>query len=94
LIEVFPVSDQTSVACAYIILTEILCRLECPLAIHSDQGRNYESEIFQELRESLEIRKIRTSPKNPKANGQIEHFNRTVLSMIQSYLRGEQKIGM
>jgi hypothetical protein len=46
------------------------------------------------LRESLEIRKTKTSPKNPKANGQIEHFNRTLLAMIKSYLRGEQKNGM
>lgn len=46
------------------------------------------------LRESLEIRKIKTSPKNPKANGQIEHFNRSLLAMIKSYLRGEQKTGM
>jgi hypothetical protein len=27
---------------------------------------------------------------NPKANGQIERFNRTLLAMIKSYLRGEQ----
>jgi transposase InsO family protein len=45
--------------------------------MHSDQDRNYESEVFQELCELLEIRKTRTSPKNPKGNGQIKRFNRT-----------------
>jgi transposase InsO family protein len=61
-----------------IILNEILCRFGCALAIHSNQGRNYESKVFQELCELLEIRKPRTSPMNPKANGQIERFNRTL----------------
>jgi hypothetical protein len=37
------------------------------------------------LRESLEIRKIKTSPKNPKANGQIEHFNRSLLAKCQQH---------
>ena len=90
-VEVFPVPDQTAVTCAQIILNEVICRLGCPLSIHSDQGRNYESQIFQELCKLLEIRKTRTSPKNPKCNGQTERFNRNLISMIKSYLRGEQE---
>ncbi|CAG2193224.1 unnamed protein product [Mytilus edulis] len=38
----------------------------------------------------LEIRKTRTSVRNPKGNGQIERFNRSLLAMIKSYLCGEQ----
>jgi hypothetical protein len=49
-----------------------------------------ESGIFQELCKILEIRKTRTSPRNPKCNGQVERFNRTLIGMIKSYLRGEQ----
>ena len=89
-VEIFPVPDQTAITCANVILNEVICRYGCPLAIHSDQGRNYESEVFQELCKILEIRKTRTSTRNPKANGQTERFNRTLLSMIKSFLRGEQ----
>ncbi|CAG2221822.1 unnamed protein product [Mytilus edulis] len=89
-VEVFPVKDQTAVVCAQLILNEVICRFGSPLAIHSDQGRAYESQIFQELCKILEIRKTRTSPRNPKCNGQTEIFNRSILSMIKSYLRGEQ----
>jgi hypothetical protein len=60
------------------------------LAIHSDQGRNFDSEIFKQLCEILEIRKTRTSPRNPKCNGQTERFNRSIVSMSKSYLSGEQ----
>ncbi|CAC5421923.1 unnamed protein product [Mytilus coruscus] len=89
-VEVFPVKDQTAVVCAQLILNEVICRFGSPLAIHSDQGRAYESQIFQELCKILEIRKTRTSPRNPKCNGQTERFNRSIISMIKSYLRGEQ----
>ncbi|CAC5388086.1 unnamed protein product [Mytilus coruscus] len=89
-VEVFPVKDQTAVVCAQLILNEVICRFGSPLAIHSDQGRTYESQIFQELCKILEIRKTRTSPRNPKCNGQTERFNRSIISMIKTYLRGEQ----
>ena len=89
-VEIFPVKDQTAITCAQILLNEVISRYGCPLSIHSDQGRCYESEIFKELCKLLEIRKTRTSPRNPKCNGQTERFNRSIISMIKSYLRGEQ----
>ena len=89
-VEIFAVPDQTAVTCAQAMLNEVVCRFGCPLAIHSDQGRNFESGIFQELCKIFEIRKTRTSPRNPKCNGHVERFNRTLIGMIKSYLRGEQ----
>ena len=77
-IQVFPIPDQTAVVDLDVPLLYIQIRAESM------------SEIFQELCELLEIRKTRTSPNNPKANGQMERFNRTLLAMIKSYLRGEQ----
>ena len=59
--------------------------------IHSDQGRNYESTVFTELCRLLEIQKTWTSPYNPCCNGQVEHFNQTLVSMIKSFLKGKQR---
>ena len=69
---------------------EVVSRYGCPLDLHSDQGRNYESDIFKEMCDLLEIRKTRTSARNLKANGLCERFNRTIIRMIRAYLRGEQ----
>ena len=74
-VEIFPIPDQTAPTCAEIILNEVIARFGCPYNIHSDQGRNYESAIFSELCQLLEIRKTRTSPGHPSCNGQVERFN-------------------
>jgi hypothetical protein len=90
-VEIFAIPDQTAVTCAEKILNEVIGRFGCPLDLHSDQGRNYESQIFVELCRLLEIRKTRTSPGNPRCNGQAERFNRTLLRMIKAFLRGQQR---
>ncbi len=89
-VEVFPIESQTADICARVILNEVVARLGTPLNILSDQGRNFESQIFKELCRMLEVRKLRTSPKNPKGNGVVERFNKTLVRMVKAYLCGEQ----
>ena len=57
----------------------------------SDQGRTYESNVFKEVCRLLEIKKLRTSVRNPRCNGQVERFNRTLSRMIRAYLAGQQE---
>ena len=83
-VEVFAVPDFTAKTCAEKILNEVIARFGCPHDLHSDQGRNYESQIFAELCRLLEIRKTRTTPGNPRCNGQTERFNKTLLRMIKA----------
>ena len=82
--------DQKAETCAEVILNEVITQLGCPLSIHSDQGRNFESQVFSELCLMLEIRKTRTTPGNPHCNGQVEHFNKTLIWIIKCFLKGEQ----
>ena len=89
--EAFPIPDQTAKTCASVLVREVISRFGCPLELHTDQGRNFDGEIFKELSEVLHIRKTRTSPHHPQCNGQCERFNRTLLSMIRSYIGGQQE---
>ncbi|MES9880687.1 MAG: reverse transcriptase domain-containing protein [Sedimenticola sp.] len=90
-VEIFPIEDQTAETCARVILNEVIARFGTPLSIHSDQGRNYESQVFKELCRMLEVKKTRCSPKNPRGNGVVERFNKTLVRMIKAYLCGEQQ---
>ena len=90
-VELFALPDESAQTCAQVILNEVICRYGCPLSFHTDQGRNFQSKIFAELCKLLEIRKTRTSPRNPKGNGQTERFNKTLVNMIRAYLKVDQR---
>ena len=90
-VEIQAIPDQTAATCAEHLVDAVICRLGCPLSLHSDQGRNYESKLFMELCKLLEIRKTRTTPRRPQCNGQTERFNRTMVQMIRAFIKGEQR---
>lgn len=68
-----------------------MCRYGVPRSLHSDQGRNFESVLFQELCRLLEINKTRTSPYRPQSDGLIERFNKTLLSMLSLFVDKNQQ---
>jgi transposase InsO family protein len=77
--EAFAVPDQSSETTARTLLEEFISRFGAPLEIHTDQGRNFQSEMFRNLCKLLGVTQTRTTPYHPASNGQVERFNRTVL---------------
>ncbi len=47
--EAYAIPNETAKTCADKILMEFIGRFGCPIDLHSDQGRNFESNIFREL---------------------------------------------
>ena len=52
---------------------------------------SFESTLFQELCERMEIQKIRTTPYQPQTNGCVERFHSTLNSMIGKIVSHTQK---
>lgn len=88
--EAFPLPNQEAGTIAKVLTDEWVCRFGAPRSIHSDQGRNFESTLFRELCRLLNVHKSRISPYHPQSNGLIEHFNRTLLSMLSSFVDDNQ----
>ena len=90
-IEAYALPNQTAEVTAQTLVNEFISRYGCPLEIHTDQGRNFESDIFKELCRLLEITKTRSTPYHPASNGLVERFNQTLARMIRSYVQDHPK---
>ncbi len=90
-IECFALPDQTAATVAHKIVFEYISRFGTPLTIHSDQGTNYESQLFQQICSLLEVNKVHCTPFHPQANGSVEAFNKTLLDMISMYVNKHQR---
>ena len=52
------------------------------MVIHSDQGREFENKVMQELCLLCGSHKTRTTPYHPESDGLVERFNRTLLMFV------------
>lgn len=80
--QAFPAKDQKATTVAKILCERYFVHYGLPARIHSDQGRDFESKLIQDLLMMLGIRKSRTSPYHPQGDPQPERFNRTLLTML------------
>ena len=55
------------------------------LQLHSDQGTNLESTIFQQTLEAFGINKRHTAY-HPQCDGMVERVNRSLLQMLRTYV--------
>ncbi|XP_041372627.1 uncharacterized protein LOC121385902 [Gigantopelta aegis] len=89
-VECIPLPSQTAEVTARAAINEVFSRFGYPFEIFTDQGRNFESELFQEVCKLLHIHKARTTPYRPSANGQVERYNRTLMDAVRCYIDKSQ----
>ena len=85
-VHVFPMPNQTTEQVVKHML-KLVYEQGVPERLHSDQGRQFEAAVFQELCRRLGISKTRTTPYHPQSDGMVERFNRTLKDMVSKYLR-------
>ena len=69
-VEMAAIPEQSALLPAKKVLVCFIATFGCPLEIHTDQGRNFESKLFG----------------SPSSNGQVERYNTMVLAMICCFI--------
>ena len=90
-VECVPLPSQTAEMTARAAINEFFVRFGYPFEIFTDQGRNFESELFQKVCELLQIHKSRTTPYRPSGNGQVERYNRTLMDAVRCFVDNQVK---
>ena len=82
--------DIESRTVAIALVDTYICRFGVPLQIYTDQGKCFESRLMEELCQLLDTEKAHATSLRPQANGLIEVFNKTLISMLKAYCSDQQ----
>lgn len=80
------VPDQQVNTVAQELVNNWLLKFGVPKSIITAQGTNFMSDLFKQLCHLLRVRKLRTSPLHPQANGRTERVYRTIGEMLSHYV--------
>ena len=88
--ECFAMPNMEAKTVAKLLVEEVIFRFGTPYVIHTDQGVQFESNLFQEVCRLLQIQKTRTTPYHPQSDGMVERNNRTILTMLSAFVNEHQ----
>ena len=84
-----PMPDQKAERIVQILKDEVFTVVGPPQKLHSDQGRNFESRLLGDLCKAFGVSKSHTTPYHPMGDGLVERMNRSLLSLLRTYVERE-----
>ena len=84
--DALPLPDARAETVAAVLDERVFCYFGVPETILTDQGRQFESELFQAGCKLWGTKKTRTAPYSPTANGVVERGNRVLGSSLRALL--------
>jgi transposase InsO family protein len=81
--------NQAAETVCNVLMEKIVAPFGCPLAILSDQGRQFEGRIFSQLCDMMEIEKNAQCPTTLKLTGRMSVYIGLLIICLEAYLRME-----
>lgn len=89
--QAYPTRSNKGPAAANKLFNQFILQFGHPTRIHHDQGKEFNSKMFQQLHHLTGIKASNTTPYHPEGNGQCERLNRTIINMLKSIPEDEKK---
>jgi transposase InsO family protein len=83
--EAYPIEDMTAETVCKTLFSNWIARFGCPATIISDQGRQFESDLFRRFAATFGIRLCRTAAYHPQSNGMVERLHRTMKAALMCH---------
>lgn len=84
--EAFPLQNISAETVAQTIYDGWIVRFGCPVTLTSDQGKQFESNLFRQLMRYVGTQKLRTTPYHPQSNSAIERWHRSLKAALMARL--------
>ncbi|CAK9821239.1 Gag-Pol polyprotein [Anthophora retusa] len=83
--EAIPITECTADKVATALYSNWIARFGAPATITTDQGTQFESQLFQALTKLIGCHKTRTTAYHPQSNGMIERWHRLLKTAIMCH---------
>ena len=70
----------------YFVWKNIVCRFEIPQSIVTDNGPQFNSQVYKNFCSELKNKNLYSTPRYPQSNGQVEASSKTFLSTLKKRL--------
>ena len=87
----FPLRNQEATTIAKILIDKVFAYFGTPLQILTDRGRNFQSEVFNEMCKRFDIDHVSTTAYKPSTNGLVERFHQTLNSILGKVVTENQR---
>ena len=82
--EAVPLNDITAETVTQVLYSTQIARFGVPENITTDQGRQFESQLFEKLAKILGAKKITTTAYHPQSNGKVERWHRALKASLMA----------
>lgn len=82
--EAVPLNDIAAETVTQVLYSTWIARFSIPKNITTDQGRQFESRLFEKLAKVIGAKNITTTAYHPQSNGKVERWNRSLKASLMA----------